>query len=312
MTSLFESIPNVSEGRRGDVVQSLADAVEAVGEVRLLDCSSDRAHNRSVLTIAGPGDALADAVLALAERAVATIDLRAHRGEHPRLGAVDVVPFVPLDGATLDEAVALARRVGQAMAERFALPVYLYEAAATTQGRVHLEDIRRGQFEGLADKMSQPGWAPDFGPSTPHTTAGATVVGARPPLIAYNVNLATDRLDVAKKIARLVRQSSGGLPAVKALGISLEERGIVQVSMNLTDYTRTSMRTVFDRIVEAARTEGVKVLESEIIGLIPRAALEGTTPEHLRLRDFSERQILENCLANAGLHVPRGAASPSP
>src|SRR3954454_8659954 len=199
--AIIECIPNVSEGRRVEVLDAIADAIRAVPGVRLLDFSSDASHNRSVFTLAGDAAGVEQAVLALFERAVAAIDLRTHRGEHPRMGAVDVVPFVPIEGVTMAECIELAKKVGAEVARRFAIPVFLYEEASTNPARKNLEDIRRGEFEGLAAKMAAPEWAPDFGPAAPHVTAGATVIGARMALIAYNINLATDRIDVAKKIA---------------------------------------------------------------------------------------------------------------
>lgn len=294
---MIECVPNLSEGRRIAVVDDLAAQVRRVPGTRLLDYSADPSHNRSVFTIAGNASALEAAVLALAARAVEVIDLRVHQGEHPRLGAVDVVPFVPLAGTTMSECVALARTVGRSIADRLHVPVYLYEEASTDPARKHLEDIRRGQFEGLATKMRQPGWAPDFGPAIPHPTAGATVVGARHVLVAYNVNLATDRLDIAKRIASAVRASGGGLPCVKAIGLALTDRGIVQVSMNLTNHERTPIHRAFDRVAAEAAKEGVEVKESEIVGLIPAAALADTSAAHLRLRNFSENQILEHRLS---------------
>lgn len=293
---LIECVPNVSEGRRADVVHGLAEHVRGVPGVRLLDYSADADHNRSVFTFVGDMAALQLAVMALFERAIAAIDLRTQRGEHPRLGAVDVIPFVPLTGATMADAVQLATWTGRAIADRFGVPVYLYEAASPNPARRALQDIRRGEFEGLAAKMASPGWAPDFGPATPHPSAGATAVGARPALIAYNINLATDRLDIAKAVAAAVRTSSGGLPCVKALGLRLADRGIVQVSMNLTDYERTSMATVFDTVTQEAERRGVSVLESELIGLIPRAALKPGEDSRLKLRAFSTAQILESTL----------------
>src|SRR5262245_45767519 len=220
----------------------MAEAIRSAPGVRLLDASSDPSHNRSVFTLVGDAPGVEAAVLALFERAVADIDLRTHRGEHPRLGAVDVVPFVPIEGVTMADCVALAKNVGAQVAQRFGVPVYLYEEASDNPQRKNLEDIRRGEFEGLAKKMVSEGWFPDFaptGPPAPHPSAGASVIGARMALIAYNVNLATDRLDVAKKIAAAIRQSSGGFRFVKAAGFKLEERGIVQVSMNLTNYEKT-------------------------------------------------------------------------
>ena len=293
---LIETIPNVSEGRRPEVVARLADAVRHVPGVRLLDLSSDASHNRSVLTLAGDAGGLEHAVLALVDRAVAEIDLRTHRGEHPRVGAVDVVPFVPIEGAAMSDCVALARRVGAAIAEQFGVPVYLYEDASDNPARKNLEDIRRGGFEGLAAKMAQPGWAPDFGPAAPHPTAGATIVGARMPLIAYNVNLATDRLDVAKKIAAAIRFSSGGFRYVKAMGVMLADRGIVQVSMNLTNNQKTPIALVFETIKREAARYGVTILESEIVGLVPSAALTDAAGSYLQLDGFKPEQVLEHRL----------------
>lgn len=294
--AIIECVPNVSEGRRTDIVREFTDAVAGVPGVRLLDASSDASHNRSVITLAGDAEPLKAAILRLFERAVADIDLRAHHGEHPRLGAVDVIPFIPIEGATMQDCVALAKETGAAVADQFGIPVYLYEEASTNPARKNLEDIRRGEFEGLADKMAQPGWAPDFGPSQPHPTAGASVIGARMPLIAYNINLATDRLDVAKKIAAAIRQSSGGFRFVKAMGIRLEDRGIVQVSMNLTNYEKTPMFRVFETVRREAARYGVSVLESEIVGLVPAAALVGTAEHFLQLERFTADQVLETKL----------------
>ena len=299
MTMLIECIPNVSEGRRPEVVAAMAAAISAVPGVHLLDSSSDASHNRSVFTFAGDADGVSRAVLALFERAVADVDLRTHRGEHPRLGAVDVVPFVPIQGVTMAECVALAKRVGAAVAERFHVPVYLYEEASNNPARKNLEDIRRGEFEGLAAKMTTDGWAPDFGPAAPHPTAGAAVIGARMPLIAYNINLATDRLDVAKKIAAGIRQSSGGFRYVKAAGFRLEARGIVQVSMNLTNYEKTPIFRVFETVKREAERYGVSVLESEIVGLVPAGALHAVAEYYLQVTGFNANQILENKLRGA-------------
>jgi glutamate formiminotransferase len=235
-------------------------------------------------------------VLALVEVAVAEIDLRTHSGEHPRLGAVDVVPFIPIEGATLDDCVKLARETGAEIAGRFKVPVYLYEDASSNPTRKNLEDIRRGQFEGLPAKMSQPEWAPDYGAPVPHPSAGATVVGARMPLIAYNINLATNRLDVAKKIAAAIRFSSGGFRYVKAMGVALEDRGIVQVSMNLTNYEKTPVLRVFEAVKQEAARHGVAVLESEIVGLVPAAALIDAAQHALQLERFTAAQILETRL----------------
>lgn len=293
---LIECVPNVSEGRRHDVVVRIADAIRGVPGVRLLDHSSDASHNRSVFTFVGEAAAVEQAVMALYERALADIDLRAHHGEHPRVGAVDVVPFVPIEDASMDDCVALARRVGAAVAQRFGVPIYLYEEASTNPARKNLEDIRRGEFEGLADKMRTPGWAPDFGPALPHETAGASVVGARMALIAYNINLATDRLEVAQRIASAIRFSSGGFRYVKAIGLPLTSRGIVQVSVNLTNYQQTPIFRVFEAVKREAARYGVDILESEIVGLVPSAALTSTAEFYLRLAGFSRDQVLEHAL----------------
>ena len=294
--AVIECIPNISEGRNSEVVEACAQAVRGVPGVRLLDLSSDSSHHRSVLTFAGDRDGVKQAVLALFAAAVPAIDLRQHKGEHPRLGAVDVVPFVPIEGVTMAECVALAKEVGQDVAERFAVPVYLYEDASTNPARKNLEDIRRGEFEGLAAKMAKEGWAPDFGPASPHASAGATVIGARMPLIAYNINLNTNRLDVAKKIAAAVRHSSGGLRFVKAMGVELSDRGIVQVSMNLTNYEKTPVFRVFEMVRREAERYGVMVLESEIVGLIPNAALTSAAEFYLQIEGFKAEQVLENKL----------------
>jgi len=293
---VIEWIPNVSEGRRPEIVAAMADAIRQAPGVRLLDFSSDASHNRSVFTLAGDAAGVEQAVLALVERAVADVDLRTHRGEHPRLGAVDVVPFVPIEGATMADCVALAKKTGAAIAERFKLPVYLYEEASSNPARKNLEDIRRGEFEGLAAKMATAGWAPDFGPSAPHPTAGAIVVGARMPLIAYNINLATNRIDVAKKIAAAIRHSSGGFRYVKAAGFTLADRGIVQVSMNLTNYEKTPIHRVFEVVKREAERYGVAILESEIVGLVPAAALTAAAEFYLQIEGFKSDQVLENKL----------------
>jgi glutamate formiminotransferase / 5-formyltetrahydrofolate cyclo-ligase len=294
--SLIECVPNVSEGRRADVVATMAEAIRQVPGVRLLNHSSDASHNRSVFTMVGDAAGLEAAIMALFERAMADIDLRSHRGEHPRMGAVDVVPFIPIEGATMADCVVLARKVGAAVAGRFSVPVYLYEEASANPARRNLEDIRRGEFEGLAAKMASEGWTPDFGGPGPHPTAGAAVIGARMPLIAYNINLATDRLDVAKKIAAAIRFSSGGFRYVKAMGIALQDRGIVQVSMNLTNYEKTPVFRVFEAVRREAARYGVDVLESEIVGLVPSAALADAAEYYLRLAGFTRDQVLENRL----------------
>jgi len=293
--AIIECIPNLSEGRRPDIIEGFVARVRETG-VRVLDYSSDASHNRSVLTLAGDAGTLNAAILALFAAAVDAIDLRSHRGEHPRLGAVDVVPFVPIEGVTMADCVALAKQVAAAVADQFRVPVYLYEAASENPLRRNLEDIRRGEFEGLTAKMSQPGWAPDFGPSLPHPSAGASVIGARMPLIAYNINLNTDRLDVAKKIASAIRHSSGGFRYVKAMGIKVDDRNLVQVSMNLTNHEKTPIFRVFEIVKREAARYGVTILESEIVGLVPSAALVSAAEYYLQLERFTAFQILEEKL----------------
>jgi glutamate formiminotransferase len=295
----IESIPNVSEGRRADVIERLATAIRDTPGVRLLDYSSDASHNRSVFTLVGDAPALTAAILALFQEATAAIDLRQHNGEHPRVGAVDVVPFVPIEGATMADCVQLAKEVGAAVAQRFGVPVYLYEEASANPLRRNLEDIRRGEFEGLAAKMATAGWTPDFGPASPHASAGVSVIGARMPLIAYNINLNTDRIDVAKKIAAAIRHSSGGLRYVKAMGVKLEDRNLAQVSMNLTNYEKTPLFRVFEMVKREAERYGVTILESEVIGLIPSAALINAAEFYLQLERFGGNQILEAKLRDA-------------
>ena len=294
--AVIECIPNVSEGRRTDVIDACTAAIVATG-AHLLDVKPDATHNRTVFTFAGAPAAVEAGALALFDTALAHIDLRHHHGEHPRLGAVDVTPFVPIEGATMADCVALAKRVGAAVAQRFHVPVFLYEEASSDPARKNLEDIRRGEFEGLATKLASPGWTPDFGPASPHPSAGAAVIGARMPLIAYNINLDTDRLDVAKKIAAAIRHSSGGLRFVKAMGVKLEGRNLAQVSMNLTNYEKTPVFRVFEMVKREAERYGVTVLESEIVGLVPAAALMRSAEYYLQLEGFSDAQVLEKKLA---------------
>ena len=288
---LIECVPNVSEGRRADVIAALGAAISASG-IYLLDQSSDSSHNRTVYTFAGEPVALRDAVLRLFTAAVDALDLRVHDGVHPRIGVVDVVPFVPLEGATMEDCVALAKSTAALVSERLGVPVFLYEEAAANDERRSLSEIRRGGIDGVALRMQQAAWRPDFGPDRPHPTAGAAAIGARPILIAYNVNLASNRLGVAKRIAAVIRASSGGLEHVKALGLQLDH-GLVQVSTNLTNYKETSMTMVFDAITREAAADGVRVLESEIVGLVPRDALPADPARTLKLRAHDLDKVLE-------------------
>lgn len=275
MTRLIECVPNVSEGRRTAVVDAIARAASTVPGAHLLDRTSDVDHNRSVLTIAGAADPVAAAVEAAVGVALERIDMREHQGRHPRLGAVDVIPFVPLGDTTMDECVALARASGARIAARHALPVYLYAAAATRPERRVLADIRRPQFEGLAAMMATEGGEPDFGPRTPHPTGGAVVVGARPFLVAWNINLESADLTLARRIASAIRERDGGLPRVQALGLLLDDLGVAQVSMNLLDTSVTPMWRVWAEVERLAHEAGVGLRESELIGLAPQAALLG-------------------------------------
>jgi glutamate formiminotransferase / 5-formyltetrahydrofolate cyclo-ligase len=299
MPRLIESVPNISEGRRPEVVEAAVAAVRATG-ARVLDVQRDADHNRSVLTLAGDETTLRAAIPALFAVAVERIDLRQHKGEHPRLGAVDVVPFIPIEGATMADCVALARAVGEEVAARFGVPVFLYEEAASAAHRKNLEDIRRGEFEGLGAKMKGAEWQPDFGPAAPHPSAGASVVGARMPLIAYNVNLGTADLEVAKRIAKAIRHSSGGFRFVKAMGVMLEARQVAQVSINMTDFKRTPLFRVFETVRAEAARYGVNVIGSEIVGLVPAEALIDAADHFLRLERFDPTQVLERRLREEG------------
>ena len=308
---LIEAVPNVSEGRRRDVIEALAAAASGAPGATLLDTAPDAAHNRTVLTLAGSAAALKTAVVGLCAVAFERIDLRAHAGVHPRIGALDVVPFVPLDPAGMTECAALAAEVGETLARRFALPVYLYEEAARAPHRRPVEQIRRGGFEGLAAKMRRPEWRPDFGPAAPHPTGGAAAVGARRPLVAFNVNLDTGDLDVARRIARAVRASNGGLDAVKAIGVRTARPDVVQVSMNLVDFERTPPQRAFEAVRREAERRGATIRESEIVGLVPAAALPPGAARALRLRGFSPRQVLDLRIAELEASPPPGA-TPGP
>ncbi len=299
MKQIVECVPNFSEGRNSAVIREIADAVAAVQGVKVLDLTSDPDHNRSVLTFVGGADACREGVLALYAAAIPRIDLTLHRGQHPRLGAVDVVPFIPIRGIDTAGCVALAREAGAAIAQRFSVPVYLYEDAATSEERRNLSNIRKGEFEGLAAKMELPEWKPDFGPSAPHPTAGATVVGARMPLIAYNINLGTADLAVADRIARAIRHIGGGFRYCKAMGVELKDRGIVQVSINMTNYKKTPLHRVFECVKSEAARHGVNVVGSEIVGLTPAEALYEAAEFYLRIERFSPELVLETKLMSA-------------
>jgi glutamate formiminotransferase len=306
---LLECVPNVSEGRSEASIDRLAQAVQAPG-VQLLDLSSDPDHNRTVLTLAGEPPALHRGLLRLYETAIERIDLALQEGVHPRIGAVDVVPFVPLLGAAMGEAVAAARKLAEEVARRFALPVYLYEEAATRRHTRSLPEIRRGGLPGLAARLADPAWVPDFGPARLHPSSGATVIGARFFLIAFNAVLATPEVEVARRIARAVRESSGGLAAVRAIGVLLRSRGRAQVSMNLLDYRRTSLWTALERVRREAQSLGTRVVEAEIVGLIPEAALAGAPADAQSLVELARQHGLERRLALAGRALAQGGEQP--
>jgi len=300
MRQLVECVPNFSEGRDAAKMDAIVQAIVSVPEVVLLDRGSDADHNRSVLTFVGPPAAVADAAFRAVEKAASLIDLTRHEGVHPRIGAADVVPFIPIEGVTLKDCVKLAERVGHEIWNKLKIPVYFYEAAARRPGRVNLENIRRGQFEALLEEMgTAPERHPDVGEAVCHPTAGAIVVGARKFLIAYNINLGTADVRIAKKIAKTIRFSSGGLRCVKAIGVALASRNLAQVSMNLTDFEQTPMHVVFEAVSRAAERHGVSVVGSEIVGLIPRKALEMSAEYFLRIENFSPELVLENRIAGA-------------
>lgn len=300
MKKLVECVPNFSEGRRKEVVDAIAAALSGVPGVALLDSEMDAAHNRCVISIAGEPDAVATAVVAGVGKAVELIDLRQHRGEHPRMGAADVIPFIPISGITMEECVRLSIRAAREIADRYRIPVYLYEQSARTDARRDLAHVRKGEFEGIREEIGKnPERKPDFGPAEIHPSAGATAVGARYPLIAYNVYLHSSDLKIAQSIAKAVRFSSGGLRYVKALGFEIKERNQVQVSMNLTNYESTPVYRAYEMVAREAERYGVKVASSEIVGLVPQKALNSCGGYFLRLEGFGESQILENRLESA-------------
>jgi glutamate formiminotransferase len=300
MRRIVECIPNFSEGRRTEVIDAIVSSVRSVKTAVVLDRESDPNHNRSVITFVAEPEWAVDAALAGAATAAELIDLNHHTGEHPRMGATDVIPFVPVKGVTMEDCIGLARECGQRMWKELAIPVYLYEKAATRPERENLAAIRKGEFEGIRDKIgTDSARKPDFGDPSVHPTAGITAVGARPPLIAYNVNLGTSDVAIANKIARAVRHQTGGLRYVKALGFELKDRGIVQVSMNMVNYEGTPLFRVFEMIKREAQRYGVGVLGSEIVGLVPQNALNAAADFYLQLENFTEEQILEHRLDSA-------------
>lgn len=293
LRKIIESVPNISEGRREAVLQRIIDSIKGIPDTRVLDVKPDLDHNRTVISLAGSPEGLKTQLLKLYEVCLREIDLRGHSGGHPRAGAVDVTPFIPIKNSTMEECAELARRLGKEVAEKFQLPVYLYEFAATKEDRRDLSHIRKGEFESFPEKIKKPEWKPDFGPDQVHPSAGVTVIGARMPLIAYNVNLSTSDIRIANRIAKALRHSSGGLRYVKAMGVALKERNIVQVSINMTDYKKTPVFRAFEMVKREAARYGVNVVGSEVIGLIPAEALLETADYYLQFEDFKMNQILE-------------------
>ena len=289
----MECVPNFSEGRDLEKIDKIVNPFRGKEGVKLLDYSNDIDHNRLVVTVVGQPEALKEAVIEAIGIAVELIDLNHHQGQHPRMGAADVVPFIPIKGCTMDDAIALSREVGATVAERYNLPVFLYEKSASAPHRENLAAVRKGEFEGMAEKIKLPEWHPDFGPAERHPTAGAVAIGARMPLVAYNINLDTPSLEIAHGIAKKIRFIGGGLRYCKAMGVELKERGITQVSINMTDYTKTALYQAMEMVRFEARRYGVNVVGSEIIGLVPMAALFDTSAYYLGLENFSMQQVLE-------------------
>ena len=290
---IIECVPNFSEGRNLENIEKIVAPFRGKDGVKLLDYQKDEAHNRLVVTVVGEPDALKTAVIEAMSRAIDLIDMRTHQGQHPRMGATDVVPFIPLKNISMEEAVEFSKEVAKEAAKKLSLPIFLYEKSASRPERQNLANIRKGQFEGMAEKIKQPEWNPDFGPRAIHPTAGVTAIGARMPLVAYNVNLGSSRLEIADEIAKKVRHISGGLRYCKSIGIELKDRGLVQVSLNMTDYSKTALYRAFELIKIEARRHGVNVVGSEIVGLVPMQALIDTAAYYLQLENFSMEQVLE-------------------
>ena len=293
MNKIMECVPNFSEGRDLQKIDKIVAPFRGKQGVKLLDYSNDEDHNRLVVTVVGEPEPLRDAVLEAIGVAVELIDLNYHQGQHPRMGAVDVVPFIPIRNVTMEEAVALSKEVGEEVAKRYNLPVFLYEKSASAPHRENLAAVRKGEFEGMAEKIKQPEWHPDFGLAERHPTAGTVAIGARMPLVAYNINLNTPSLEIAHDIAKKIRFIGGGLRYCKAMGVELKDRGITQVSINMTDYTRTALYRAFELVRVEARRYGVSIVGSEIIGLVPMEALIDTASYYLGLENFSMEQVLE-------------------
>ena len=293
---IFQCVPNFSEGRDLEKVEKIVESFRGKEGVKLLDYSSDKDHNRTVVTLVGEGDALKNAMIEAVGKAIELIDLRNHSGEHPRMGACDVVPFIPIRNVNMEDAIALAKEVAKEISEKYNLPIFLYEKAATNPERENLAKVRKGQFEGMKEKLQDPNWTPDFGPNEVHESAGVTAVGARMPLVAFNVNLDTSNIDVTDAIAKKIRFIGGGLRFCKAMGVELKDRGITQVSMNMTDFTKTALYRSFEMVKMEAKRYGVNVVGSEIVGLVPMEALIDVASYYMGIEDFTMDQVLESRL----------------
>ncbi len=290
---IVECVPNFSEGRDLAKIDQIVAPFRAKAGVKLLDYSNDEDHNRLVVTLVGEPEALCEALFEAIGIAVQLIDLNQHRGQHPRMGAVDVVPFIPIKNVTMQEAIALSKQLAERVADAYQLPVFLYEKSASAPHRENLAAVRKGEFEGMAEKIILPEWKPDYGPAHRHATAGAVAIGARMPLVAYNINLNTPNLDIASDIAKKIRFIGGGLRYCKAMGVELKDRGITQVSINMTDYSKTALYRAFELVRIEARRYGVTIVGSEIIGLVPMEALIDTAAYYLGLENFTMQQVLE-------------------
>lgn len=295
MAKLVEFVPNFSEGRDKEKVEKIVDAAHKIKDLKILDYSSDEDHNRSVVTIIGSPEAVTQAAIDMAKVAISVIDMRTHEGAHPRFGAVDVVPFTPVSDVTMEECVAIANTVGKAYGE-MGIPVYLYEDACTKEDRRNLASVRKGQYEGFFEKIKDPNWVPDYGPAEMNEVSGCSAVGARAALVAFNVNLDTDRFEVADAIAKKIRHIGGGLRFVKAMGVKLEERNQVQVSMNLVNYEKSAVYQAFEMIKMEARRYGVNIVGSEVIGTVPMRSLLMAAEYYLQIENFDMNQILEKRL----------------
>ncbi|MEI7589956.1 MAG: glutamate formimidoyltransferase [Deltaproteobacteria bacterium] len=292
---ILECVPNFSEGQNPRFLDILASEVASIKDVRLLDYSQDQDHNRSVFTIIGSMEGVLEATLCMCNKAVQLIDMRQHNGVHPRIGAVDVVPFVPLGKATMDDAVAVAHHFGEIFGAENKIPIYYYGEASRLDGRQHLPTIRKGGYEGLAQKLQDPEWLPDNGIIAMNAKSGATAVGARMPLVAFNINLESNDIDDAKRIASAIREANGGLAGVRAIGLLLASAGVAQVSINIVDYRKTTLKQLFDRVNHEAQQAGVAIRNSELIGLVPKDAM-GASAEYLRIDNFSQNRLLESYL----------------